>query len=307
MAGIAASLQRMMRGVTDENHITTADGIRLFFRKLGSGPPVLIPNGIIYLDDFSALAADRTLIAYDPRNRGRSEHTNDGDIHRDVEDLEAVRRHFGIDRIDLIGHSYVGLMVALYGMRYPAHVHRIVQIGPMQPVAGRQYPAHLTFDDGTMARVFGKLAQLQRDEDEVEMCRKAWAVLGALYVTDPADAPKIDWGRCELPNERSFLRYWTEKILPSIQSLQLAELASNAKIPVLTIHGAKDRNAAYGGGREWALMLPDARLLTIAGAAHAPWIEAPEKVFGAVRTFLDGQWPDGSEKVESLDPVAVTA
>jgi proline iminopeptidase len=286
MAGIAASLQRMMRGVTDENHITTADGIRLFFRKLGSGPPVLIPNGIIYLDDFRALAADRTLIAYDPRNRGRSEHTNDGDIHRDVEDLEAVRRHFGIDRIDLIGHSYVGLMVALYGMRYPAHVHRIVQIGPMQPVAGRQYPAHLTFDDGTMARVFGKLAQLQRDEDEVEMCRKAWAVLGALYVTDPADAPKI---------------------LPSIQSLQLAELASNAKIPVLTIHGAKDRNAAYGGGREWALMLPDARLLTIAGAAHAPWIEAPEKVFGAVRTFLDGQWPEGSEKVESLDPVAVTA
>jgi proline iminopeptidase len=295
-----------MSGVTDENHITTADGVRLFFQKLGSGPHIVIPNGIIYLNDFKALAADHTLIAYDPRNRGRSEQTSDGDIHRDVEDLEAVRRHFGIDRVDLIGHSYVGLMVALYCMKYPAHVHRAVQIGPMQPVAGKQYPPHLTFDDGTMARVFGKLAQLQRDEDEVEMCRKAWAVLGALYVTDPADAAKIDWGRCELPNERNFLKYWTEKILPSIQSLQLAELASNAKMPVLTIHGTKDRNAPYGGGREWASMLPEARLLTIEAAAHAPWIEAPEKVFGAVRTFLDGRWPEGSEKVELLDPATVT-
>jgi hypothetical protein len=37
-------------------------------------------------------------------------------------------------------------------------------------------------------------------------------------------------------------------------------------------------------------------------AAHAPWIEAPEKVFGAVRTFFEGRWPEGAEKVELADP-----
>jgi hypothetical protein len=35
----------------------------------------------------------------------------------------------------------------------------------------------------------------------------------------------------------------------------------------------------------------------VEGAAHAPWIEAPEKVLGAIRAFLDGGWPEGSEKV----------
>jgi pimeloyl-ACP methyl ester carboxylesterase len=70
--------------------------------------------------------------------------------------------------------------------------------------------------------------------------------------------------------------------------------------PVLTIHGRKDRNAPYGAGREWAWMLPESRLLTIDEGAHAPWIEAPAKMFGAIREFFDGRWPVGAEKVLSV-------
>jgi pimeloyl-ACP methyl ester carboxylesterase len=176
-----------------QGYVTAEHGVRLFFQQLGNGPKVVIPNGIYLLNDFKDLADEHTLIAYDPRNRGQSDQSvnRDVNIYRDVDDLEAVRRHFEIERIDLIGHSYVGFMVALYGMKYPAHVNRIVQIGPMEPVAGKQYPTHLRNTDGVLAEVFGKLAQLQKDrqsEDEVEMCRKFWAVLGAIYVTDPVDA-----------------------------------------------------------------------------------------------------------------------
>jgi hypothetical protein len=34
--------------------------------------------------------------------------------------------------------------------------------------------------------------------------------------------------------------------------------------------------------------------------AHAPWIEAPEKVLGPIGTFLNGTWPEAAEKVEAL-------
>jgi pimeloyl-ACP methyl ester carboxylesterase len=71
--------------------------------------------------------------------------------------------------------------------------------------------------------------------------------------------------------------------------------------PVLTIHGTRDRQAPYGGGREWALTLPDARLVTVENAAHLPWIESPEKVFGSIKTFLDGAWPDAAQQVTSVD------
>ena len=58
----------------------------------------------------------------DLRNRGRSDFITDNSklrrgIHQDVDDLEAVRRHFGIDQIALIGHSYAGIIVILYAMK----------------------------------------------------------------------------------------------------------------------------------------------------------------------------------------------
>ena len=92
-------------------------------------------------------------------------------------------------------------------------------------------------------------------------------------------------------------------LVPSIQKLQFpAEETANVKTQVLVVHGDKDRNAAYGGGRDWALLWPDARLVTVENAAHAPWIEAPEVVFGSIHTFLDGEWPETARKVTALDP-----
>jgi len=289
-----------------EGYVTTEDGVRLFFQKIGSGAQtVIIPNGIYLFDDFKRFAGGRTLIFYDLRNRGRSDTVSDSaklarGIHHDVDDLDAVRRHFGVTRIDAIGHSYMGLMVALYAMKYPAHVNRVVQIGPMQPNAAKQYPAHLTCADATLAEVLSKLAQLSkepRSEDPIEACRKFWSVLRPIYVVNPADAAKIDWGRCDLPNELNFMRYWNESIFPSIQNLHLtAEELAKVKTPVLTVHGTRDRSSPYGGGRDWASMLPNARLLTVENAAHAPWIEAPDKVFGAIDTFLRGAWPGEAER-----------
>jgi len=38
---------------------------------------------------------------------------------------------------------------------------------------------------------------------------------------------------------------------------------SGVTTPVLVVHGTKDRSGPYGGGRDWAAMLPNARLVTV--------------------------------------------
>jgi pimeloyl-ACP methyl ester carboxylesterase len=292
----------------DEGCLAAIDGTRLFFQKVGNGPhTVIVPNGIYMLEDFARLADGRTLIFYDVRNRGRSDLVMDGDriqgdIHQDVEDLEAVRQHFEGARVDLIGHSYIGLMVTLYAMKYPAHVNRVVQICPGQPNAATKYPAHLTNTDNAVAEAFSKIGQIQKEmqsADPVETCRKIWAVMQTFVVVDPANAGKFDLGRCDLPNERNFLRYWMQNILPSLQRLALnADDFAKAAMPVLILHGRMDRNAPYGSGREWAQLLPDARLVTLENSAHAPWIEEPELAFGAMESFLGGAWPETARKVD---------
>jgi pimeloyl-ACP methyl ester carboxylesterase len=220
------------------------------------------------LQDFKRFAGERTLVFYDVRNRGRSDPVTDEaklsrGILQDVDDLETIRRHFGLTEMTLIGHSYIGLMLALYAKMHPAHVERAVQIGPMQSDMSKQYPAHLTGADATLKEVFSKIAQLQKerapDEDPEEACKKFWSVLRVIYVTDPANADKIDWGRCDLPNERNLWNYFNTIILPSVQSLKLGVGAfANAKAPILIIHGTRDRSAPYGGARDWAMMLPNA-------------------------------------------------
>ncbi len=291
-----------------EDYVTAADGVRLFFQKIGDGrSTVVVPNAIYMFDYFNYLAAEHTLVFYDLRNRGRSEEITDdaklrAGVRNDIDDLEAVRRHFGVEKISLLGHSYVGTVVALYAMARPVHVDRLVQIGPTAPNIAKQYPPDLSNMDTTAAQVYAQLRQMQTEggpSDPVEACERVWSILRPLYVFDLASVRKISrLGYCQFVNERNLMKYFQVSIMPTLQSLNIRPIDyAKATMPVLTIHGAKDRIAAYGGGRDWAKSLPNARLLTVDNAAHMPWIEAPELVFGSTKTFLDGSWPEFAEKV----------
>jgi proline iminopeptidase len=279
-------------------YITMEDGVRLYFEKLGSEPnAIVILNGFIYLDDFKYLAAGRTLISVDLRNRGRSDFVSDASklsrgIHQDVDDLEVVRRHFGLNQIDLLAHSYAGLIVVLYAMKYPSNVNRIVQISPIPPDGAKQYPAPLSNMDPTLLEFFAKIQELEKErssEDPIRFCKRFWSLLRVIYVADPANVDKITWERCDLPTERNLMRYWLESLRPSIQSVHLTQQdLVGVKSAVLIIHGTKDRSSPYGGAKDWASMLPNAQLLTIDNVAHAPWLEAPEQVLGPIQNFVNG-------------------
>jgi len=286
-----------------EGYVKTG-GIQLFVQALGTGSRlVVIPNATYMFADFKYLADERSIAFYDLRNRGRSEHISDesritGGVHNDVEDLEAVRRHFDVETVDVIGHSYLGMVVALYAMKYPTHVNRLVMIGSVQPLMETQYPAHLTGADATMAEVSAKLSELQKEGQslgEDELGRRMWSLMRQLYVADPENADKINWDVADLPNESlvRLMKYYNNHILPSMQQVKLtSEDFARVTVPVLIIHGKRDRQAPYGGAQDWAKMLPNARLITIENGAHLPWIESPEIVFSSIKTFFAGEWPD---------------
>jgi proline iminopeptidase len=304
----AAAASREEFVTSHEGYLKTAEGYRLYFVSCGTGnPPVLVPNGIYLREDFERLAKRRTVVFYDVRNRGQSEPLSGAatarGIQHDVDDLDAARRAFGADRIDVLAHSYIATMPILYAMKYPAHVNRIIQIGPLSPWSGRDYPAELKCEDATYRDVVARLGQLERERattDPVAFCRKFWEVLRPLYVSNRADAGKIRWERCDAPNERNAMKYWMESLLPSIKALALTPAQLKAiDHPVLVVHGRKDRSSAYGGGLDWASSLGNARLVTVDDAAHAPWIEAPDLVLEAIDTFLNGAWPSAATVMTS--------
>jgi proline iminopeptidase len=290
-----------------DGYVTTDDGLRLFYQRVGEGPlTTLVLNGVPLARDFAPLADGRSIVFFDNRNRGRSDAVSDRSqiergVHHDVDDLDAIRRHVGAAQVDVIGHSYAGVTAALFAMQYPAQTRRIIQIGAMAPGQPRQYPPALSHVDDVFRNVMAGLAELMKDpyaSVSEEACRRFVSILNPIYVTNPADVTKLTWARCDLENERNFMTTWLDHLQPSIHALKLtAASVAHVRNPVLVIHGRKDRSGPYGGGRDWAALLPNARLLTIEEGGHMPWIEAPDEVLGAMRTFLDGAWPAASERI----------
>lgn len=299
----------------EEGFVATADGTRLFYRKVGNGPlPVILPADVFLHPAFDRLADGRTLYYYDMRNRGLSDSVGPdraNSIQQDVLDLEAVRAHFGLDSVDLVGFSYLGLMVMMYAVEHPQHVRRVVQLGPAPIRFDTAYPEGLAAGDFQAAMDSTALAEVRRLRaeglplsDPAEYCRRENAVTRVALVGDPANASRLNQDLCDKPNEwptrlgDHFARHFT-----SVQALALDRGAfEKFARPVLTIHGRLDRNAAYGGGREWAMTLPDARLVTVPRGAHCAWADDPDLVFGAIDEFLDGAWPAAAERVTSLVP-----
>lgn len=274
-------------------YVTTADGVRLFAEALGTSDScVIIPNAVYMRRDFERLAAKgHRVILFDMRNRGRSG-VGAGGVLEDVEDLEAVRAHFGVGTAALIGHSYLGLVVALYAMKYPDCVSRVIQISPAQPWLGKSYAPPLSYSDDVLKQVWAALQgmeSLRASMEPVEFCKKWWEVARRLFVEDAAHVAGIDdWGFCELDNERNFMKHWIANIVPSLQKLKLGvEEFGRVKCPVLVIHGTRDRSAPYGGGVDWAKSFVQGRLVSVEGVGHVPWVESPEVVWGEVEGFLE--------------------
>ena len=142
-----------------------------------------------------------------------------------------------------------------------------------------------------------------------DYCEQEWQVTRFRLVGNPANVDKLGKGWCDIPNEWPVnLQKHFQHSFVSVQKLDIPrEKVAQVKIPVLTIHGTKDRNAPYGSGREWVSILPNARLLTIPRAAHQSWIDAPEMIFPAIEVFLKGGWPDKAQKASALGEITSTA
>lgn len=294
-----------------EGFITTEDGIRLYYRIEGQGAQTVIVPAALYLErDLASLANGRRVVFYDMRGRGRSDRVEDTThitIQWDVRDLERVRQHVGAERFVPVGFSYLGLMVMMYAAEHPERVERVIQIGPVPRKYGTEYPRELTANDpspvpDSVARA--ELSRIRESDlprtDPHAHCTREYELTRTTLVGDPRLAERVP-NVCHMRNEwpANFRRHLGYHFVGSVQKLDVPwETFAKVTVPVLTIHGTRDRNAPYGGGREWVSRLPNARLLTVRGAAHLPWLDDPRLVLGAMETFVRGAWPQDAERVQ---------
>jgi hypothetical protein len=93
-------------------------------------------NSSDYMVSLEELQNDEiAVVTYDQRGAGRSSEPSEGfALLKYIEDLEAVRKAVGSEKVHLFGHSWGGIVAMRYATIYPQRVKSIVLMGSGPPI-----------------------------------------------------------------------------------------------------------------------------------------------------------------------------
>jgi len=118
-----------------ESGFVDAHGALIYYEALGNGTPLLVLHGgpgashAYFLPYLLPLARSHRVVFIDERGSVKSEKLEDATgytVENMVEDAEAVRQALGLGKIDLMGHSFGGVVAQAYAFKYQAHLSHLV-------------------------------------------------------------------------------------------------------------------------------------------------------------------------------------
>ena len=264
--------------------------VALYERRIGTGPEVVVLHGgpgahhDYLLPGFDALARNRTLIYYDQRGGGRSAVARDVPVGwRDqVDDLEALRDVWGVERLHLCGYSWGALLAMLYAVTYPQRVASIALVSPAPAAQAERATceADLAARNSTPALRAAREALQQsglRGENLDAYQRRLFELAVAGYFHDPSRSAELTPFRI---TGRTQQDVWNSlgddfDLRPSLRALD---------VRALVVHGDDDP-IPMASAAETAAALR-APLVVLPQCGHVPYVEAPEAFVAALDPFL---------------------
>jgi pimeloyl-[acyl-carrier protein] methyl ester esterase len=176
---------------------------------------------------------------------------------------------------DLIGWSLGGMLALAAAARHPEKVGRLVLIGATASFVARdgwphamppaELEAFVTAARADAAALLPRfVANFNRGERNARAVTRVVLERGDALPSQAALDAGLDW----------------------LAETDLRPLLPAVACPVLILQGERDPLMPLAGAQALAAALPDARLETLAGAAHAPFLSAPEACLGLLRPFL---------------------
>jgi proline iminopeptidase len=228
-----------------------SDGARLWTVAQGDGISVVLCNGgpgcCDYLAPVGAMLDDMTqVIRFEGRGCGRSDPQPHYTFETCLNDLEAVRQHYGVERWIVGGHSAGADLALAYTLAYPERVLGFICIS-----GGRIH------NDREWHRIYSD----RRDQ--------------GLETLPPFDYPP------NLEVNTQVNRSWKEYIQrPSL----LKEIAQLDR-PALFLYGERDIRPSWPV-EQVAQLLPNVSFQMIVGADHHIWMNHAEELRKALRGFI---------------------
>ena len=266
--------------------------MKLFFRKLGSGPPLIIIHGLYGSSDNwisigKSLAENYTVHLIDQRNHGQSPHDDIHDYPSMRDDLIEFMDQQDIPKAILIGHSMGGKTAMYLAESNPERIEAliIIDIAPtpylVEERAG-QALSHKEIMEGMLAVDFS-LAGTREDVDrQLSRSIEPARVRGFLL----KNVSRTDGGELRWKLNLQALYSNLENVLGGLDPAKYSGGEEIAGFPVLFIRGQRSGYITDNDILVIRQIFPMARVTTLPDAGHWLHVEQPTLLLKTIRYFL---------------------
>ena len=238
------------------------------------------------------------VIYYDQRGRGRST----GDVVPDevtigseIEDLDSVRRYFGLDSVAVLGHSWGGVLAMEYAIRHPDRVSHLILVNtaPASAADNLMFREHLRRTrparDVERMQALASSARYQAGDLEVEA--EYYRIHYKVALRQPEHIDQVV-GRLRTHfteesvlaaraiEDRLYDETWRSDGYDLIPKLEAQD------IPTLVIHGSHDF-VPTALVAHIAEAMPRGRLVVLQECGHFAYLEHPDEFHEHVTALFE--------------------
>jgi proline iminopeptidase len=280
-----------------EGHVPLGDA-SLYYRDVGTGPPVIVLHGgpsfdhHYLLPDMDRLSASFRLIYYDQRGRGASGGQIQPEtisIQSEMDDLEALRQYLRLDSVAILGHSWGGLLAMEYALRHPQRVSHLILLN----TSPASYDDCLEFQrqrDANAPEAAETLRTLRSRPELAAGDLEARAAYYRVYFQATLRPPalldcliqnlQVGWTTEDVLRAGAIgQRLWHETYEST--GYNLLSSLTLLRIPTCIVHGDYDF-IPLSCVTQIAEAIPGARLVVLRDCGHFSYLERPDEVHQAL-------------------------
>ena len=267
----------------------------LYYKTIGKGEPLIVLHGGPGFDHqglmpyIGNLGKYCKVVLYDQRGSGMSTGPVDAasiNVDRFVEDIEIIRKQLGVEKINLSGISWGGMLALFYGVKYPDKLNSLVLFSTAASAEMflKFFPAlkkKRTKEDSELIEGIKNSDGFKDNEPKV--LEEFFSIFCKAYFADQSLASKID----VTINENTAKNHWAidNFIMASIGNFDLHNQLNVIDCPTLIMHGRQDPmplEAAVQINEN----IPNSELVVFENSGHFIFIEEEEKFNSTVSDFL---------------------
>jgi len=281
------------------------NGAKLWVVTFGEGEPLFFiaggPGGTHYgLRRFDSLSTTNTLVYYDAFGRGKSDTAEvvaGYTIERDIDDLEGLRKAMGFGKINILGHSYGGVVAQGYAIKNPENVSHLI--------LANTFHSYLMWQENcdnsnheikeNYPEVWEELMKVREQgavsSDSIHQAIYGRVPYGFLYAYNPDNFKPS--GRKPYPHPLNTKLYYQMvgkdgdfELTSDLGTFDYRKQLKDLKMPILIYAGRYDRVAVPWMEVQYKMYCPQAEFFMFEHSGHNPQVEEPSKLFALLREFL---------------------